>query len=330
MAAAGADDASRISRRHLLKAGAAGMAAVVGAALSACAEAAPTPARGVTGDVTITPRATEPPLDTPVAAASPPGAPTMPLPPVIATPTEDASPAAPPTPPPTATAFPAAHGRLLARPAQPVEGGPLGLQPLGLAAGRDGLLSVPAGYRPGQPRPLVLMLHGAGGDAASGLAPFQGRADETGLILLAPDSRGRTWDIIVDDAYGRDVAFIDEALAQVFRRYAVDASRVGIAGFSDGASYALSLGMMNGDFFTHAIAFSPGFIAPEDRRGTPRVFIAHGTRDAVLPIDQCSRQIVPQLRRSGYDVRYEEFDGPHTVPPEIADHGLAWFTESQG
>lgn len=60
-------------------------------------------------------------------------------------------------------------------------------------------------------------------------------------ILLAPDSRGRTWDFILGD-YGPDVRFIDRALDHVFKRYNVHPGHIGIAGFSDGASYALSLG----------------------------------------------------------------------------------------
>jgi predicted esterase len=86
--------------------------------------------------------------------------------------------------------------------------------------------------------------------------------------------------------------------------YAIDPARVAIGGFSDGASYALSLGLTNGDLFSHVLAFSPGFMAPAGQEGSPRIFVSHGTRDAVLPIDRCSRRIVPTLRRAGYDVAY--------------------------
>ncbi len=74
----------------------------------------------------------------------------------------------------------------------------------------------------------------------------------------------------------------------------------------------------NGDLFTDVLAFSPGFMAPALRVGAPRFFVSHGTRDGVLPIERCSRRIVPQLERMGYGVTYREFDGGHTVPPEIA------------
>jgi LysM repeat protein len=73
------------------------------------------------------------------------------------------------------------------------------------------------------------------------------------------------------------------------------------------------------------MAFSPGFVAPAPAQGCPRVFVSHGTADTVLPIDQCSRRIVPRLRQASYDVTYQEFEGPHTVPPDIAQTAVAWF-----
>jgi phospholipase/carboxylesterase len=82
---------------------------------------------------------------------------------------------------------------------------------------------------------------------------------------------------------------------------------------------------MNGDLFSHVMAFSPGFSAPSSRTGAPRIFVAHGTRDEILPIDSTSRVIVPQLQRAGYDVTYREFDGPHSVPEDIRGAALAWF-----
>jgi phospholipase/carboxylesterase len=183
---------------------------------------------------------------------------------------------------------------------------------------------VPAGHRPDRPAPLVLLLHGAGGDAEGGLAPLRRLADAAGLILLAPASRRQTWDVILG-GFGPDVAFIDRALGQTFGRCAVDPARLAVGGFSDGASYSLSLGLTNGDLFTHVLAFSPGFMAPGERIGKPRLFLSHGTDDRVLPIDACSRRIVPQVRRAGYDVTYREFDGPHTVPPEVAHEAVDWF-----
>ena len=215
-------------------------------------------------------------------------------------------------------------GRLKARPGRAEGVGAKGLQQLKLEGKRDGLVYVPASYAAARPAPLILMLHGAGGSASGVMPLLQKSADEAGLILLVPDSRGGTWDVI-EGGYGPDVSYIDRALAQTFGRYAVDAARVAVGGFSDGASYALSLGVTNGDLFTHVLAFSPGFMSPAGRHGTPAFFVSHGTKDRVLPIDVCSRRLVPEVKRAGYSVEYREFDGGHAVPPEIARDAVEWF-----
>ena len=228
----------------------------------------------------------------------------------------------------------AQRGRLLARPAgTPPAAAEVvtGVQPLGLADERDGMLYVPETYNPARPAPLVLCLHGATGSGERALRHLREFADKLGIILVAPDARQYTWDIIVTVSrhtgrgYGPDVAFIEESLTRVFERFAIDPARVAIEGFSDGASYALSLGLANGDLFSHIMAFSPGFSAEPGREGSPRIFISHGTQDQVLPINMCSRIYAPSLQYAGYDVTYREFDGPHTVPEDIAAEAVRWF-----
>ena len=219
----------------------------------------------------------------------------------------------------------ARQGRLAARVRKPLVDNPRrGALPLGADASPEGLVYVPAGYRAEQPVPLVVMLHGARGDAKQSLGLLQKLADARGLLLVAPKSRGLTWDLLLED-FGPDVAALDQALAWTFLRYRVDPERVAIGGFSDGASYALSLGLTNGDLFTHVLAFSPGFAAPTVRHGKPRIYVSHGTRDAVLRIDACSRRLVPRLQAVGHEVLYCEFDGPHTVPGELTREAVEWF-----
>ena len=213
--------------------------------------------------------------------------------------------------------------RLGARPrARGTVDGPTGLQELGLDAGRDGFLFVPARATSADPLALVLMLHGAGGNGRAGLAPFLDQAEEGGVILLAPDSRGRTWDVLLQ-GWGPDVAFLDRALEHTFARYPVGPGRVSVEGFSDGASYALGLGLANGDLFRRIVAFSPGYVPRSAAEGRPHIYVSHGIHDPVLPIDRCSRRIVPALQTRGYDVRYHEFDGGHDVPASIAEEALA-------
>ncbi len=221
------------------------------------------------------------------------------------------------------------EGRLWARPVQEVSAAaPVGLQSLGEGVTRgDYLLYVPETYRVDRPSPLMLWLHGAGGRARAFLSQeLQGQAEVAGMLLLVPTSKEYTWDVIAGRGrYGPDVTAIDQVLESTFSRYAVDPPRVAVGGFSDGASYALSLGITNGDLFTYVLAFSPGFMMPAGRRGSPRVLVSHGARDEVLPIDRCSRRIVPQLERAGYEVRYREFEGGHAVPPDVAREAIGWL-----
>ena len=156
------------------------------------------------------------------------------------------------------------------------------------------------------------------------MALLRDAADTAGLVLLAPEARHSTWDLLVG-GFGPDVDRIDAVLGDTFARYAIDAARVAVGGFSDGASYALSLGLGNGDLFSHVIAFSPGFMAPPRTVGRPRCYVSHGTRDAVLPIARCSRRIVPALERAGHAVRFREFDGAHVVPPDLAREAVEWL-----
>lgn len=221
----------------------------------------------------------------------------------------------------TRSAGRAAEGRLVSR---PVARDPArldsGVHPLSRPGLRDALLVVPPG--PPRPLPLLVFFHGAGGEAARSLPLVHESAVARGMLVLLPTSAAATWDLI-SGGLGRDVAALDAALEDVFARYAVN--RVAFSGFSDGASYALSLGLANGDLGEAILAFSPGFAAPPGQAGEPRVWVSHGTADAVLPVDRCGRRVASLLRNVGYDVHYEEFDGAHVVPPHLVDAAFDWW-----
>jgi predicted esterase len=231
-----------------------------------------------------------------------------------------------------APSLPTAAGgaaRLSARPSTNTAGTMTpGLSPLGFDSSRDGLLFVPASYAPKKPMPLVLSLHGASGRARGGIERVRAQAEERGCLLLAVDSRDGTWDAI-RSGFGPDVAFINRALQYTFDRCAVDPDRIAILGFSDGASYALGLGLPNGDLFQRIIAFSPGMIPSSETpdHGKPRVFLSHGAQDPILPIERTSRILVRGLKRDGYDVTFVEFDGVHTVPPQVLSQAMEWWLE---
>lgn len=219
------------------------------------------------------------------------------------------------------------YATLRSRPRRPTENVKRGMQPLRLSTSRDGFLYVPSTYSPDQALPLVVLLHGAGRNSSDWSSPrFAGVFDDPAVVVIAPDSRGPTWDIL-REGWGPDVGFIDESLDLVFGMCNIDPARIGVGGFSDGASYALSLGIANGDLFTAIMAFSPGFDRPATKRGKPRIFIAHGRQDQILDINATSRPIARSLQKEGYEVRYEEFDGPHRVTADEMQRALRWFVQ---
>ena len=221
----------------------------------------------------------------------------------------------------------AGSARLTARPGTPSRQLTPGLWTLGIdTTSHDGRLLIPASYVAGTPTPFALALHGAGGSASGPITMLSPHAEAYGFIVLSVDAYGPTWDAI-GGSYGSDVRFIDRALGHAFDRCTVDAARVVVEGFSDGASYALGLGLANGDLFRRLVAFSPGFIPATStaRHGNPAVWVSHGVQDPILPIDSTSRVIVPALQGAGYAVTYTEFTGGHEVPPLIASQAGQWL-----
>lgn len=214
--------------------------------------------------------------------------------------------------------------RLTARPGVPVTNAAPGVTQLTDELDGAGFLYVPKGYRPDTPAPLVVALHGGGGYAGF-WTRFYEVCDDRGMVLLAPEAQARTWDG-VRGMMGPDVRFIDSALQYTFDRCLVDADHLALIGFSDGASYALSLGPSNGDLFTHLIAFSPGFSTPEDPIvGSPEVFVSHGSQDRSLAVEMSRDAIVPMFEMDGYSIRYDEFVGGHEMPSDVVAQALDWF-----
>lgn len=131
-------------------------------------------------------------------------------------------------------------------------------------------------------------------------------------MILAPAAAGSAWSL-----REIDVGFVDRALQRAFVRCKIDPRRVAIGGFSSGAGMALWLGLANGDLFRSVIVLSGGGALPDERTGKPRVFVAHGTRDDVIPIRLGGDAMARELRSAGYEIAYRRFRGGHRVVPSI-------------
>ena len=155
-------------------------------------------------------------------------------------------------------------------------------------SGRRALMLVTPPSRAG-PRALLLALHGAGsGGAPGGLYAFRGAWSVPGLVIVAPAAAGTAWTLGTTD-----VRFVERAMQRALARCKVDRRRLAIGGFSSGAGMALWLGLTNGDRFRAVIALSGGGSLPDERMGKPRVFVAHGTLDGVIPIEAGGDALAP-------------------------------------
>lgn len=205
-----------------------------------------------------------------------------------------------------------------------------GIQPIG-----EGAFLYRPGKRATGPKPLLVLLHGAGMSGRRFLEGMRGEADRCGCLLLSVQSGGSTWDTVglvgragegrvaVDQLYGSDVGRIERALAAALKASDVDRRSTILAGFSDGASYALSLGMANPGVFRGVVAIAPGFhLEPAAINPKQRLFIAHSPEDRILPFARTRDATVAPLKRAGFDLRFRPFSGGHRADPKVMAEGV--------
>jgi phospholipase/carboxylesterase len=155
----------------------------------------------------------------------------------------------------------------------------------------------------GEPRQLVILLHGLGADGNDliGLAPYWARLLPTTEFLspnapfpcdMAPhgyqwfSSQDRSPEAILGGVRAAAPildAFIDEALAQ---RGLTD-SDLALVGFSQGTMMSLFVGLRRPRPAAGIVGFSGRLLAPElltdELRSRPRTLLVHGTDDPLVP-----------------------------------------------
>ena len=197
---------------------------------------------------------------------------------------------------------------------------------LGIADERDAVLLVPSSLPESGPVRMLVMFHGAGGFPEKVLPFLEEHAEREGFLLLVPHSMFPTWDIVIGGS-GPDLQRLEQALMAVGSRFLLDPAHLGFAGFSDGGSYSLSIGITNGDLVSHVIVFSGGFMSVFMQEGAPKVFIAHGLIDEQLPIETSGRANADKLKSAGYDVHYVEFNGKHIIHPPVVKLAVDFFMD---
>lgn len=182
----------------------------------------------------------------------------------------------------------------------------------------------------GPPRGVLVLLHGAGEGPATMIERLRTTADERGLALVAVKAAGVTWDVVASarpaatgpvgmkvrsrPRLGRDARRIGAALDETLARLGGPRAPVVLAGFSDGASAALSVGLAEPDRYAAIVAMSPGLVLlPDQGKKGQEIVITHGRRDPVLPFAVSRRDIAGLLERVGYRPQFIAFEGEHRI-----------------
>lgn len=172
-------------------------------------------------------------------------------------------------------------------------------------------VAIPKDYDPEKDYPLLVMLHGSGVDERSFIRENAILARGLNGIAMAPKARGLS-DWYQGDS-GRDVF---ECLEDVRRRYAIDAERIFLYGFSMGGYGAWRLGLRRASLFAGvAILSAPLSHGGEDL--TPLLekvenvplFVVHGTADTSIPIDEARRAVAILRKRNYPQLTYLEIEG---------------------
>jgi phospholipase/carboxylesterase len=185
----------------------------------------------------------------------------------------------------------------------------------------------------GQPRHLLVLLHGYGADGNDliGLAPVLAPIMPD-VVFHAPNAPypcegnpfGYQWfgisrlDPVLTLAGVRSAAPLVEAfLDETMARYGLDESNTALVGFSQGTMMALHVGLRRAKPLAGIVGFSGMLAGPEilkdEIRTRPPILLAHGDADEMLP-HVLTERAAEVLRWNGLDV------GVHIAPG--VGHGI--------
>lgn len=201
-----------------------------------------------------------------------------------------------------------------------------------------------AGSVPAQPRKLLLLAHGVGGNETNLAALADQAGDDTLVVLprgpltLASDQyawfqvefrpQGPRPDLVAAEQSRVRLA---DLIAELQAEFDVSPSRTVVAGFSQGGIMSASVALTRPDLFA-GFGILAGRILPElepqlaDCEALSRLqaFIGHGRDDTKLPVDWAHRADA-WLTRLGIPHQTRLYPGDHGISSAMQDDFFAWF-----
>lgn len=173
---------------------------------------------------------------------------------------------------------------------------------------------VPAAYDKSRTFPLVIALHGMGGDENSyfqayGQGAFKLEAEKHGYIAACPKGR-KPASMYIGDAE-KDVM---DVIAEMRRDYNIDPDRIYLTGHSMGGFGTWSVAMNHPDVFAALAPVSGGANNPAAMSKIAHIpqLVVHGDNDPTVPVER-SRVMVATGKKLGAEIKYIEVPG--------GDHG---------
>ena len=192
----------------------------------------------------------------------------------------------------------------------------------------------PEGWDGQSPLPVLMHFHGwqRQGDLVVRHQRIAGSTQLRGVLLVAPNGRNKTWNFW--QAGSPDVSFAADVLAEVARRYPVDAKQVYVSGYSFGGAMAWRYVCENGAGVAALLAvagsISQNVTCPQAPREVRHV---HGLKDQVMdfPMGPGGDETYPvALWRAAYGCGAAEAQGDWQVVPFLTLSRTAWETCARG
>ena len=184
--------------------------------------------------------------------------------------------------------------------------------------------------------PLLLLLHGYGSNEED-LFSFANELPQDHYVISvrAPydlQPYGHAWYAIHFDADENKFSDNEQAkesvqlmasfMDEVLQKYPIDAQKVSLIGFSQGAILSYAIALSYPEKIQRVVAMS-GYLNTEmvkpnfenNNFSNLKIFASHGTVDQVVPVDW-ARKAAPALTQLGIEIVYKEYPVGHGVAPQ--------------
>ena len=190
-------------------------------------------------------------------------------------------------------------------------------------------VSLPVGYEPRYPYPLMVLFHGRGGneEQVQRLVPHLSGRNYICLSLRGPEVLGERKDGTPACSWGSPKSYTSKiedsvlrAIHWTLRAYHVHSERIYLAGLCDGSSVAYRIGLNSPESFGGVIALN-GQLLPAGTAGPIfrmdevrgfRVFIGHGIANAKTPLS-LAEDSFKALYAAGADVKLMTYPTTHRL-----------------